>query len=70
MKLLSNEPNTLNTQMKACTLWQKDTPGYMDDVGLADAVFTPVKFNVVEENSVKKVNINRAFDDPEYPDDS
>ena len=70
MKLLSYEPNTLNTQMKACTLWQKDTPGYMDDVGLADAVFTPVKFNVVEENSVNKININQPLDDPEYPDAS
>ena len=52
-KLLSYEPNTLNTQLKSCTLWQKDNLVYMDDVGLADAVFTPVKFNVVEENSVK-----------------
>ena len=45
-KLLSYEPNTLNTQMKACTLWQKDTPSYMDNVGLADPVFTQVKFDV------------------------
>ena len=43
----------------------------MDDVELADAVFTHVKFNVVEENSVKKkVNINQPLDDPEYQDDS
>ena len=45
-KLLSYEHNTLNTQMKACTLWQKDTPGYMDNVDLADARFTPQKFDV------------------------
>nr|XP_022316764.1 uncharacterized protein F54H12.2-like [Crassostrea virginica] len=66
-KLLSYEHDTLNTQMKACTLWQKDTPVYMDDVDLADARFTPVKFSVVDENDTGKVTINKPFNEPVYP---
>ncbi|XP_055997765.1 uncharacterized protein F54H12.2-like [Ostrea edulis] len=34
-KLLSYSHRTLKTQMKACTLWEKDTAGHMDEVGLA-----------------------------------
>lgn len=30
-KLLSYRPKTLETQMKACSLWEKDTAGHMDD---------------------------------------
>ncbi|XP_061190598.1 uncharacterized protein F54H12.2-like [Saccostrea echinata] len=35
-KLLSNKPRTLMTQMRACSLWEKDTAGHMDEVGVAD----------------------------------
>ncbi|XP_061170879.1 uncharacterized protein F54H12.2-like [Saccostrea echinata] len=35
-KLLSYKPRTLATQMKACSLWEKDTAGHMDKRGLAD----------------------------------
>ena len=52
-KLLSYEPNTLNTQMKACTLWQKDTPGAMDELDLKPAVWAAEEFAVVSN----KVNI-------------
>ncbi|XP_022294910.2 uncharacterized protein F54H12.2-like [Crassostrea virginica] len=65
-KLLSYEHNTLNTQMKACTLWQKDTPGYMEDVELKPAVWTAAEFNVVSD----KVSITKNLDDPEYPQGS
>ena len=67
-KLLSYEHNTLNTQMKACTLWQKDTPGYMDDVELKDAVFTPEQFEVVDgSNSKKMAKITKPLDDAVFP---
>ncbi|XP_061193215.1 uncharacterized protein F54H12.2-like [Saccostrea echinata] len=35
-KLLSYKPRTLMTQMRACSLWEKDTAGHMDEVGVAD----------------------------------
>ena len=31
-KLLSYSPDTLHTQMRACTLWEKDTAGHMDEL--------------------------------------
>jgi hypothetical protein len=33
-KLLSYSPDTLKTQMKAWTLWEKDTAGHMDELKL------------------------------------
>ena len=63
-KLLSYEPNTLNTQMKACTLWQKDTPSYMDNVGLADRVFTQVKFPVTAKVGGGKDETEVIIDEP------
>nr|XP_022311101.1 uncharacterized protein F54H12.2-like [Crassostrea virginica] len=69
-KLLSYEHNTLNTQMKACTLWQKDTPGYMDNVDLADARFTPQKFDVTLKASGGKdteVIIDEPLGEAELP---
>ncbi|XP_061195225.1 uncharacterized protein F54H12.2-like [Saccostrea echinata] len=35
-KLLSYKPRTLMTQMRACSLWEKDTAGHMDEEGVAD----------------------------------
>ena len=66
-KLLSYEPDTLNTQMKACSLWMKDTPGNMNDVGLEDAVFTAENFDVVDANSKKVAKITKPLDDPVVP---
>ena len=62
-KLLSYEPETLNTQMKACSMWEKDTPGYMDDVELKPAVWTAQEFNIVGQ----KVSITKNLEDPEFP---
>jgi hypothetical protein len=36
-KLLSYSPDTLKTQMKACTLWEKDTAGHMDELRIPRA---------------------------------
>ena len=65
-KLLSYEKSTLDTQMKACTLWFKDTAGSMDDVALADAAVQAKEFDVDND----KVNINVALPTPKYPDGS
>ena len=62
-KLLSYEHETLNTQMKACSMWEKDTPGYTEDVELKPAVWTAQEFP--EGNN--KVNITKNLDDPEFP---
>lgn len=37
-KLLSYQPRTLETQIKACSLWVKDTAGHMDDLKYAAAL--------------------------------
>ena len=70
-KLPSYEPNTLNTQMKACTLWQKDIPRYMDDVGLADPVIASVKFYVTAKSSggqgCTEVIIDESVGEAELP---
>ena len=65
-KLLSNEPRTLRTQMKACSLLEKDTPGYMDDVGLAASQFATQEIGVIDD----KVTINRPLPEPVHPEDS
>nr|XP_022290465.1 uncharacterized protein F54H12.2-like [Crassostrea virginica] len=66
-KLLSYKPRTLETQMRACTLWEKDTPGHMDEVGLDAAVFAPVELDVEGHqsvaDSVRKVLIDRLHID-------
>ena len=60
--------------MKACTLWEKDTPAYMDDVELADARFTPENFDVIDKpgssSGAKVAKITKPLDDPEVPDGS
>ena len=65
-KLLSYAPKTLETQMRACSLWEKDTAGHMDEVKLEALAQSPVEFAVVNN----KVNIADVIPTPEYPDDS
>ncbi|XP_055997822.1 uncharacterized protein F54H12.2-like [Ostrea edulis] len=65
-KLLSYAPKTLETQMRACSLWEKDTAGHMDEVKLEALAQTPVEFAVVNN----KVNIAAVIPTPDYPDDS
>ena len=65
-KLLSYSHKTLKTQMKACTLWEKDTAGHMDEVKLEPLV-QPAKEFAVADN---KITINTVVPTPDYPDDS
>lgn len=55
-KLLSYRPKTLETQMKACSLWEKDTAGHMDDALTTAPTQTKTQFNVVDD----KVTVNAA----------
>ena len=50
-KLLSYSPDTFKTQMKACTLWEKDTAGHMDELKLEPLVQTAKSFAVTEPSS-------------------
>ncbi|XP_062616751.1 uncharacterized protein F54H12.2-like [Saccostrea cucullata] len=51
-KLLSYQPRTLKTQMRACSLWEKDTAGHMDEVGLEDLGVAQNKtFDVTKDTS-------------------
>ncbi|XP_056003251.1 uncharacterized protein LOC130049508 [Ostrea edulis] len=52
--------------MRACSLWEKDTAGHMDEVKLEALAQTPVEFAVVKN----KVNIAAVIPTPDYPDDS
>ncbi|XP_061177786.1 uncharacterized protein F54H12.2-like [Saccostrea echinata] len=66
-KLLSYKPRTLATQMKACSLWEKDTAGHMDERGLAALdVAANQTFNVSNANTV---TINKPII-PAYPANS
>ena len=66
-KLLSYTPHTLKTQMKACTLWEKDTAGHMDELKLEPLAQAPKQFDVAGNN---KVTIDEVLPTPAYPDDS
>ena len=67
-KLLSYAPKTLETQMRACSLWEKDTAGHMDEVKLEALTQPPVEFATSADKS--KVTIGAVIPTPEYPDDS
>ncbi|XP_078320050.1 uncharacterized protein F54H12.2-like [Crassostrea virginica] len=74
-KLLSYKPRTLETQMRACTLWEKDTPGHMDEVGLDAAVFAPVELDVegvgaLAENNAHTVTIDAPLGEAVIPEHS
>jgi hypothetical protein len=47
-KLQSYSPGTLKTLMKACTLWEKDTAGHMDELKLEPLEQTAKDFGVVD----------------------
>lgn len=47
-KLLSYEPRTLRTQMKACSLWVKDTARHMNDLKYAAATQAKTAFDVAD----------------------
>ncbi|XP_056022006.1 uncharacterized protein F54H12.2-like [Ostrea edulis] len=65
-KLLSYSHRTLKTQMKACTLWEKDTAGHMDEVGLAALTQPDKQFAVAGDT----LTINAVIPTPVYPDNS
>jgi hypothetical protein len=54
--------------MKACTLWEKETTGHIDEVKLEPLVQTAKQFDV--NNVSKKVIIDAVFPTPAYPNDS
>ncbi|XP_062596769.1 uncharacterized protein F54H12.2-like [Saccostrea cucullata] len=61
-KLLSYQPRTLKTQMRACSLWEKDTTEHMDEVGLDDLGVAQNKtFNVTKGSSADTVTINEPI---------
>ena len=45
-KLLSYKPRTLETQMRACTLWEKHTTGHITEAGVAATEIEEVVLNV------------------------
>ena len=70
-KLLSYSPDTLKTQMKACTLWEKDTTGHMDELKLDPLVQAAKDFTAVDGiGAGKKITIDAVIPPPAYPNDS
>ena len=70
-KLLSYSPDTLKTQMKACTLWEKDTAGHMDELKLDPLVQTAKTFAVTDPGDGNNiVTIDAVIPSPAYPNDS
>lgn len=65
-KILSYEPRTLSTQMKACSLWVKDTAGHMNDLKYAAATQATTAFAVADDN----VNIDATQLALTYPNES
>lgn len=51
-KLLPYQPMTLKTQMKACSLWVKDTASYMEDQKFNPTVQTKNAFPIALLNDV------------------
>lgn len=65
-KLLSYELRTLRTQMKACSLWVKDTAGHMNDLKYAAATQAKNTFDVADD----EVNIDATQLALTYPNES
>lgn len=65
-KLLSYELRTLRTQMKACSLWVKDTAGHMNDLTYAAATQAKNTFDVADD----EVNIDATQLALTYPNES
>lgn len=62
-KLLSYKPRTLTTQMKACSLWEKDTAEHMEDLNYAAAELTTNTFDVrakEDDEDAKEIEIDAA----------
>lgn len=59
-KLLSYRPETLGTQMKACSLWEKYTAGHMDDCKNGDPTQVKSKFDVAKANGVRSVTVRES----------
>lgn len=66
-KLLSYRSNTLETQMKSCSLWEKDTAGHMDDAKLDAATQSKSQFDVPAGDN-PKVTVTAANLELSYPD--
>lgn len=65
-KLLSYRPETLDSQMFACSLWEKDTAGHMDDCNVAAAALGKREYTAVND----KITITPANIALSYPADS
>lgn len=52
-KLRSYEPRTFRTQMKACSLWIKDTAGHMNDLKYAAATQAKTAFDVADDDATQ-----------------
>lgn len=62
-KLLSYKPRTLTTQMKACSLWEKDTAEHMEDLNYAAAELTTKIFDVKakeDDEKTEEIEIDAA----------
>lgn len=62
-KLLSYKPRTLTTQMKACSLWEKDTAEHMEDLNYAAAELTTKIFDVKakeDDKNAEEIEIDAA----------
>ncbi len=62
-KLLSYRPETLDSQMFACSLWEKDTAGHMDDCNTAVATLGKSEYTVASD----KITITAANMALSYP---
>jgi hypothetical protein len=70
-KLFLYSPDTLKSQMKASTLWEKDRAGHMDELKLKALEQTAKDFAVTPVGGgASKVTINAVIPTPTYPDDS
>lgn len=57
------KPRTLTTQMKACSLWEKDTAEHMDDLNYAAAKLTTKIFDVKakeDDENAEEIEIDAA----------
>nr|XP_034319559.1 uncharacterized protein F54H12.2-like [Crassostrea gigas] len=61
-KLLSYRPETLDSQMFACSLWEKDTAGKMDDCNIAAAALGKTQFDVASNKiTITAANMALAY---------
>ena len=50
--------------MRGCTLWEKYTPGHMDEAGVNAAVFAPVELDVEGDGALANDNAHTVTIEP------